>query len=110
MTSARVTVTLKMAPSREHGGSFAGPLDPGKSILRTLLDANVWMEFSCTEAVCGQDLIRVKRGAELLNATTDPERFTLGLLHAAADCRLACQCRVRDGLTEGGEVHIERVE
>ena len=104
MTQTSVTLAL----SQTVGRGFRGPFPLGQSILWTLLDARVRISYACMDAVCGQDLIRVVKGSELLNETGPHERHTLDTLGAEAGCRLACQCQLADGVTEG-EIVVEFV-
>lgn len=53
--------------------------------------------FSCRSASCATCQIEVLDGAELLEAPEEAERELLSLLDSPANCRLACQARVRAG-------------
>jgi len=52
------------------------------------------IEFDCREADCGICAVTVLSGAEHLNPPTRAEADFLKAMHAKADERLACQCRV----------------
>lgn len=53
-----------------------------------------WLEFDCRKADCGICVVRVKEGSEHLSPPTPAEADFLKAMHASADERLACQCRV----------------
>lgn len=59
------------------------------------------LEFDCQKADCGICLMKVIRGAEHLTEPTHAEADFLKAMHADADERLACQCRIM------GDVEVE---
>lgn len=62
--------------------------------LQALARHSQWIEFDCREADCGICICRVNAGAENLSPPTPPEADFLRAMHADANERLACQCRV----------------
>lgn len=52
------------------------------------------IEFDCMEADCGICVVKVLEHPENLTEMTTSERDFLKAMHADADERLACQCRV----------------
>ena len=85
---------------------FSGEIPPTKSILLVLLELQQRVHYSCRRGLCGQDVIRVLRGAEFLNPVTELEEGTLELLQLKSEpMRLACCTRV----IGNGEVVIQVV-
>ena len=54
--------------------------------------------FACTEGVCGTCVIEIKEGQENLSPPTPEEGDFLG--EGCLDERLACQCRIKQGLVK----------
>ena len=52
------------------------------------------IEFDCRAADCGICIIHVTKGMEHLNPAVGEELDFLKAMHADADERLACQCRI----------------
>ena len=44
-------------------GLFDGDVPPSKTILQVLLDIGYPMHYSCRRGLCGQDMIRILKGA-----------------------------------------------
>ena len=85
---------------------YAGEIPPEKSILMLLLEQRISVHYSCRRGLCGQDLVRIVKGWEHLNAIQDHEEGTLELLQATGkSMRMACCAKV----IGNGEVIIEIV-
>lgn len=54
--------------------------------------------FACTEGICGTCVIEVKEGRENLSEPTSEEADFLG--EGSLDERLACQCRIKQGIVK----------
>ena len=52
------------------------------------------IEFDCREADCGICIMHVVKGMEHLSPAVGEEKDFLTAMHADADERLACQCRI----------------
>jgi len=52
------------------------------------------IEFDCRAADCGICIMHVIKGMENLNPAVGAEQDFLKAMHADADERLACQCRI----------------
>ena len=77
---------------------------PAVSILVTLQRQGVPIDTVCGgRAQCGRCLIRVLRGAEVMNRPNERERRRLASLDAGESMRLACQSYTR------GEIEIQIV-
>ena len=57
------------------------------------------IEFDCRDADCGICIVRVLEGLEQLSDKTYAEADFLKAMHALADERLACQCRIFGDVT-----------
>jgi ferredoxin len=87
-------------------GIFSGDIAPTKSILMVLLEQRRHIHHSCRRGLCGQDLIRVIKGWEHLNAIEDLEDGTLELLRVKGQpMRMACCAKI----IGEGEVVVEVV-
>lgn len=89
-----------------HVQGRPGALDssPVVSILVQLQRGGVPIDTVCGgRAQCGRCLIRVLRGAELMNRSNERERLRLKALGAGETMRLACQSYTR------GDIEIEIV-
>jgi ferredoxin len=76
-------------------GLFDGEVPPTKSILQVLLDIGYPMHYSCRRGLCGQDMIRILKGAEFLSPIEEPEDGTLQMLRVREQpMRMACSVRV----------------
>jgi ferredoxin len=88
-------------------GVFSGEVPPTKTVLRVLLELRHPVLHSCRRGLCGQDLIRILKGAEFLNPIDELEDGTLQLLQARdKPMRMACCVRV----VGDGEVEVEIVK
>lgn len=84
------TVTIKLEhQGKEHVFKVRKGLG-----LQALARQTSILEFDCREADCGICICKVKDGAEHLTPPTRAEADFLRAMHADADERLACQCRV----------------
>jgi ferredoxin len=52
------------------------------------------IEFDCRKSDCGICIIKVQAGTEQLSPAKEAEQDFLRAMHADADERLACQCRI----------------
>jgi len=87
-------------------GLFDGDVPPTKSILQVLLDIGYPMHYSCRRGLCGQDMIRILKGAEFLSPKEEPESGTLEMLRVHDQpMRMACSVRI----IGDGEVVVEIV-
>ncbi|MBN1834485.1 MAG: (2Fe-2S)-binding protein [Spirochaetales bacterium] len=78
------------------------PSTPAVSILVQLQRQGVPIDTVCGgRAQCGRCLIRVLRGAQVMNPPGERERLRLASLGAGPEMRLACQSYTR------GEVEIQ---
>jgi ferredoxin len=85
-----------------HGRPEPVQSSPAVSILVLLQRAEVPIDTVCGgRAQCGRCLIRVLRGAELMNSRKEREVLRLKALAAGDDMRLACQSYTR------GEIEIQ---
>ena len=60
------------------------------------------LEFDCRASDCGICILKVRAGNEFLSPAKPAEQDFLNAMHADADERLACQCRVY------GDVRLEK--
>ena len=58
--------------------------------------------FGCRDGACGACMVKILSGAEHLSPMKDDERDFLETMGAAANERLACQCKI-----SGGDVTLE---
>jgi ferredoxin len=87
-------------------GLFDGEVAPNRTILQVLLDIGYPMHYSCRRGLCGQDMIRVLKGAEFLSPIEEPEGGTLEMLRVRDQpMRMACSVYV----IGNGEVVVEIV-
>jgi ferredoxin len=101
--------TLRILPRAPETDVREAPLRPGRTILDTLLDASIHIRYACMMADCGQDLIRIVSGAELLVDPDADEIHTLNCMEAAKCSRLACQCELKPDIDDGVN-EIERLD
>lgn len=71
-------------------------LEEGAAIAEACEEAGV--PFACTEGVCGTCVIEIKEGRENLSRPTQEELDFLG--DGTCDERLACQCRIKQGIVK----------
>lgn len=71
---------------------------PGTTLLAAAKLAGVDIDTGCTRGMCGTDARRVAcEPASALAPAAPPEAGTLARMGVAAECRLLCSARVREG-------------
>ncbi|MEC7140905.1 MAG: FAD-dependent oxidoreductase, partial [Pseudomonadota bacterium] len=73
------------------------PADPSQTVLETLEDAGITIDYGCRLGLCGADPIVVVEGEENLEDPSEDELATLRRLGLEGRARLACACRVKQG-------------
>ncbi len=69
----------------------------GQSLLELIEGCGASIEAGCRMGVCGADPVAVCTGMENLSPIEDDERNTLARLGHAANTRLACRARIKEG-------------
>lgn len=68
-------------------------------VVDCLEEQKIQLPYGCREGVCGSCLVRVRAGAELLEAQSPMEEDTLSRIENPRDKRLACRARFKAGAT-----------
>ena len=70
---------------------------PNQTLLELIEGCGKKVESGCRMGVCGADPIAVTQGADCLSPPNEDEKNTLQRLGLAANTRLACSARIRQG-------------
>lgn len=73
------------------------PANPSQTVLETLEDAGIKIDYGCRLGLCGADPVAVVEGEENLEEPSEDELATLRRLGLEGRARLACACRVKQG-------------
>lgn len=72
---------------------------PGRTLLETIEQADLFIESGCRMGVCGADPVAVLAGMENLSPVGREERGTLERLGLAENTRLACRARIQGSVS-----------
>jgi ferredoxin len=71
----------------------------GTTILVSAIQNGLQLRHDCTEAICGTDRVKILSGKEQLSEKNENEEFTLEMMNAGPDDRLACVARIVGDVT-----------
>jgi ferredoxin len=85
---------------REDGEPIVVEIVPGASLFEAGAKVQAGIDTSCVgKGTCGLCRVRIKAGAENLNAYTEEELKHLGNLYHLTKVRLACRCKPTGDVT-----------
>ena len=89
------SASLPQLEERASGNRL--PAAPSQTVLETLEDAGIKIDYGCRLGLCGADPVAVVEGEENLEEPSEDELATLRRLGLEGRARLACACRVKQG-------------
>lgn len=86
---------LPQLEERASGANLTA--DPAQTMLETLENAGIKIDYGCRLGLCGADPVAIVEGAENLDEPGEHELATLRRMGLEGRARLACACRIRQG-------------